>query len=60
MEREPQFGVYSFAFHTTIPSPVVAYRNKWGDCTAMWFYHKIPLDEATQGHPLVVKEISLL
>jgi len=26
----------------------------------MWFYHKVPLDEGTQGHPLVVKELGLL
>ena len=57
-EAEPQFGVYTFAFHNTIPSPVVAYRNKWGEWPTMWFYHKVPLVEAT--HPLVVKEIGLL
>ena len=26
----------------------------------MWFYHKVPLVETTQSHPLVVKEIGLL
>jgi len=59
-EAEPQFGVYTFAFHNTVPSPVVAYRNRWGDWTGMWFHHKVPLTEATQSHPLVVKEIGLL
>ena len=29
-EADPQFGVYTFAFHTQLPSPVVAYRNRWG------------------------------
>jgi len=29
-EAEPQFGVYTFAFRSTVPSPMVAYRNKWG------------------------------
>ena len=29
-EAEPQFGVYTFAFHTNVLSPVVAYRNRWG------------------------------
>jgi len=60
LEREPQFGVYTFAFHTTVPSPVVSYRNKWGDWSTMWFYNKVPLDKATQGHPLVVKGLGLL
>jgi hypothetical protein len=60
LEAEPQFGVYTFAFHGTVPSPIIAYRNKWGDWTSMWFYHKVPLDEATQTHPLVVKEFSPL
>ena len=30
-EAVPQFSVYTFAFKGTVPSPVVAYRNKWGD-----------------------------
>ena len=42
-EADLQFGVYTFAFHTHVPSPVVAYRNRWGAWTTMWFYHKVPL-----------------
>ena len=60
-EAEPQFGIYTFAFKGMVPSPVVAYRNKWsGDWTLMWFYHKVPLDAAMKSHPLVVKEIGPL
>ena len=59
-EADPQFGVYTFAFHTQLPSPVVAYRNKWGVWTTMWFYHKVPLDGSLRTHPLVVKEIGFL
>lgn len=59
-EADPQFGVYTFAFHTQLPSPVVAYRNRWGAWTTMWFYHKVSLDESSQTHPLVVKEIGFL
>ena len=59
-EAEPQFGVYTFAFKGTVQSPVVAYRNKWGDWTSMWFYHKVPLDTVTQSRPLVVKEVGPL
>ena len=60
-EAEPQFGVYTFAFKGTMPSPVVAYRNKWSrDWTLMWFYHKVPLNNAMKSHPLVVKEIGPL
>jgi hypothetical protein len=29
LEVEPQFGVYTFAFYITMPSPIVAYKNKW-------------------------------
>jgi hypothetical protein len=46
-EAEPQFSVYTFSFHTSVPSPVFAYRNKWAEWTSMWFYHKVPLNEAT-------------
>ena len=28
-EAEPQFGVYTFAFQPNVPSPIVAYRNRW-------------------------------
>ena len=59
-EAVPQFSVYTFTFKGTVPSPVVAYRNKWGDWTSMGFYHKVPVDVATQSHPLVVKEMGLL
>ena len=27
-EVDPQFGVYTFAFHTHVPSPIVAYHNR--------------------------------
>ena len=50
-EAEPQFAVYTFAFHTHIPSPVVGYRNRWGAWTMMWFYHKVPLDGYSRTHP---------
>jgi len=59
-EVEPQFSVCTFAFKSTVPSPATAYRNKWGEWTSMWFYYKVPLDEMTQSHPLVVREIGLL
>ena len=59
-EADPQFAVYTFAFHTHIPSPVVGYRNRWGAWTMMWFYHKVPLDGSSRTHPLVVKEIGPL
>jgi hypothetical protein len=59
-EAEPQFGVYTFAFHTNLLSPVVAHGNRWGEWTSMWFYHKVPLNEAMQSHPLVVKEFGPL
>ena len=54
-DKLKKFGVYTFAFHTNVPSPVVAYRNRWGTWTSMWFYHKVPLNGATRTHPLVVK-----
>ena len=59
-EVEPQFGVCTFAFKSTVPSPATAYCNKWGEWTSMWFYYKVPLDEMTQSHPLVVREVGLL
>ena len=60
-EAEPQFGIYTFAFKATALIPVMAYRNKClGDCTLLWFYHKVPLDPNTTSDPLVVKEIDLL
>jgi len=37
---------------------VTAYNNKCSrDWTLFWFYHKVPLDEATQSHPLITKKI---
>ena len=59
-EADPQFGIYTFAFHTQLPSPVVAYRNRWGAWQTMWFYHKVPLEGPSGTHPLVVKEIGFL
>ena len=29
-EAEPLFSVYTFTFHTSVLSPVVAYGNRWG------------------------------
>ena len=58
--RTPQFGVHTFAFHTQLPSLVVAYHNRWGAWTTMWFYHKVPLEGPSGTHPLVVKEIGFL
>ena len=59
-EADPQFGVYTFAFYTQLPSSVVAYRNRWGVWRTMWFYHKVPLEGPSGTHPLVVKEIGFL
>ena len=28
-KAEPQYGCYTFACKTMVPSPVAAYRNKW-------------------------------
>ena len=47
--------------HKNVPSPIVAYKNKWAiDWASHWFYHKVPLDPAPKRHPLMVKKIGNL
>lgn len=59
-EGEPQYGCYIFVYRGTVFCHVTAYRNKWEDWTSFWFYHKVPVDSATGGHPLVVQRIENL
>ena len=43
-EAEPEFGIYTFVFCLTTPSPIVVYKNKWlGDWASFWFITKSPL-----------------
>lgn len=55
---EAQYGCYNFTYKEIVCSPVTTYKNKWpSDWTSFWFYHKVPLDEATQSHPLITNKI---
>ena len=61
IEVVPQYGCYTFALHKTLPSPVIAYKNKWAnDWASHWFYHKVPPDPVTWHHPLVVNRFNEL
>jgi hypothetical protein len=57
-EAEAQHGCYNLTYREIVSSPVTAYKNKWPvDWTLYWFYHKVPMDGATQSHPLVAERI---
>lgn len=55
LKAETQYGCYNFTYKDLVSSPVTAYKNKWSvDWTSYWFYHQVPLNKETQGHPHVI------
>lgn len=56
-KAEAQYGCYNFTYRDVAGPPLTAYKNKWPDDWASWFYHNMNLDTDTKSHPLVTNRI---